>query len=517
MQKTEATSYASFIGVNKAVLPGIRILNEFLVNYFGYTLGRGGSKFKLSDMNDILDENKFEQSANIICKEQNESKKNILYKSFFEWVKAYIYYGYEPGKNKQKFLLPLTKKLLFKDDKAKDSSKSVLYRVLYSDENNNDILLKKDKEAISNFMFNAKNNDSIYGNIISMIDNIVSESIKDEIQKENNDEYTPVLPDEVVDVRKNFKVNFRKDFDSFLSPESKCFFEMDIYRKINLFSLFLNFYQTLYLVNKAFERNEPIILIKGTPNFSTDSGKFHLSALGSFSDMREKIFRMSENFFEKRLKNYMGSTAFFKRNKNNELTIIEKDEEKIFKNSKLAQFDSFGTKKDYDKASEFLIDYLQINFKGRNVERKEVARAIVELNKKMSSSVLVVSSMLSGQGKQARIVYPTNNARQKYFAMSGEITELLLKLFLVETGESYDTLSAFLKWLEDKYGIYIAFSDKLINYLNENSIQMPSTQEFTENVQAFIGTLESINAIYKLSDTSYIVYMPGKIGGIPQI
>lgn len=513
MQKTDTTSYASFIGVNKAVLPGIRILNDFLVNYFGYTLGRGGSKFKLSDLNDILDENKFEQISNIICKEQNENKRRILYKSFFEWVKAYIYYSYGPDNNNQRFLLPLTRNLLFKDDKAKDSSKNILFRVLYSEETNQEKLLA-DREAVLNFMFNTKNNDSIYGNIISAIDNIIIETIKKDIQKESANESIPVIPDEVVDINDVFKMNFKKDFACFL--KSKCFFEMDIYRKINLFSLLLNFYQTLYLVNKAFEKKAPIILTKGTPNFSTDSGKFHLATLGSFSDIREKIFRMSENFFERRLENHMGSKAFFRLNEDKDLMIIEKDHERMFKDSRLAEFDSFGTK-DTEKVSEFFIDYLQINVKGRNVERKEVARAIVELNKKMSSSVRVVSSMLSGQGKQARIVYPTNNAKQKYFAMSGEITELLLKLFLTQSGEEYDTLSTFLKWLENRYGIYIAFSDKLINYLNENSIQLPSTQEFTDNVQAFISTLESINAIYKLSDTSYIVSMPGKIGGILQI
>lgn len=513
MQKTETTSYASFIGVNKAVLPGIRILNDFLVNYFGYTLGRGGSKFKLSDLNEILDENKFEQISNIICKEQNENKRRILYKSFFEWVKAYIYYSNGADNNNQKFLLPLTKNLLFKDDKAKDSSKNILFRVLYCHEKNKERLIN-DRDAILNFMFNTKNNDSIYGNIISAIDNIVLETIKKDIQKESSNENILLLPDETVDVSDIFKMNFRKDFDCFLN--NKCFIEMDIYRKINLFSLLLNFYQTLYLVNKAFEKKAPTILTKGTPNFSTDSGKFHLATLGSFSDIREKIFRMSENFFEKRLENHMGSKAFFRINDNNDLLIIEKNYEKIFHESRLAHFDSFGTK-DAEKVSEFFIDYLQINLKGRNVERKEVARAVVELNKKMSSSVRVVSSMLSGQGKQARIVYPTNNAKQKYFAMSGEITELLLKLFLAQSGEEYETLSAFLKWLENRYGIYIAFSDKLINYLNENSIQIPSTQEFTDNVQAFISTLESINAIYKLSDTSYIVSMPGKVGGILQI
>lgn len=513
MQKTDTTSYASFIGVNKAVLPGIRILNDFLVNYFGYTLGRSGNKFKISDLNDILDENKFNQISCIICKEQNENKRRILYKSFFEWIKAYIYYSYGSDSNNQKFLLPLTKNLLFKDDKAKDSSKSILFRVLYSDKKNQERVLE-DRDAILEFMFNTKNNDSIYGNIISTIDNIVAETIKKDIQKESYAEYIPVPPEETVDISEIFKMNFRKDFDCFLT--SKCFFEMDIYRKINLFSLLLNFYQTLYLVNKAFEKKAPIILTKGTPNFSTDSGKFHLATLGSFSDIREKIFRMSENFFEKRLENHMDSKAIFKVNENNNLMIVEKNDEKIFRESRLAQFDSFGTK-DTGKVGEFFIDYLQINLKGRNVERKEVARAIVELNKKMSSSVLVVSSMLSGQGKQARIVYPTNNAKQKYFAMSGEITELLLKLFLIQSEEEYDTLSAFLKWLESRYGIYIAFSDKLINYLNENSIQVPSTQEFTDNVQAFISTLESINAIYKLSDTSYIVSIPGKVGGIPQI
>ena len=511
MTKIDSASYASFIGVNKAVIPGIRILNDFLVSYFGYAIG---GSLKLSNLKDIFNEEKLKEIDDIVCKELDENKKRILFKSLFKWIKSYIYYSYGADSNNNKFLIPITKNLLYKDDDAKNRSRGILFRLLYGEDDNKS-KQETDKQAIENFLFDINNNsnNSIYGNIISIIDSIIIKISEDSSEKQEHS-FLPL--DGTVHINSTFLNNYRKDFDCFL--KSECFNKMDIYRKISNFSLFLNFYETLYLVNKAFEDSIPIILVKGFPGFTTDSGKFHHAALGCFSDIREKIFRMSENFFEIKLGQHIGSKVRFKLDNKCNLIIDQDGKEQQFKNSDISKMESLGTKESADVEKHF-IEYLQIDIKGRNVERKEIARAIVELHKKMSSSVRVVSSMLSGQGKEARMVYPTNNVRQKYFAMSGEITELLLMLFLTQehSVSEYATLSGFLRWLERQYGIYIAFSDKLIDYLNENSIQVPSTQEFNDNVQAFINTLESINSIYKLSDTSYIVCMPGKLGGIPQI
>ncbi len=512
MTNKDSSSYASFIGVNKAVIPGIRVLNDFLVTYYGYSIGK--KKFKLSELKGFLKEEELKELGDVICKEQDENKKENLYKSFFKWINSYIYYSYDSDGDNGKFLIPITKKLLYKDEDAKARTRNIMYLLLYVDASNK-TKYDDDKKNIERFLFNTKSN-STYGRIISIIDNVI-ENISDNNLVINEPEPQQIQEDDFdICISNKFLNTYREDFDLFI--KSSCFMEMNIYRKINFFSLLLNFYETLYLINKAFEDENPIILAKGMPSFSTESGKFHHAALGSFSDIREKIFRMSEVFFDKMLlKEKYGKTQF-KLDTEGNLSIRQDEEEQRFENSKISKMDSLGTN-DSKKIEKHFIEYFQIDEKGRYVEHKEMARAIVELHKKMSSSVRMVSSMLSGQGKEAGIVHPNNRIPKKYFAMSGEITEMLLMLFLTQTHSEtgFATLTAFLGWLEKRYGIYISFSDKLKGYLNKNSIQVPSEQEFTENVQAFIYTLESINAILKLSDTSYIVCMPGKVGGVPQI
>jgi hypothetical protein len=485
-------NYASYFGVNRSINPGIRVLVDFLSNYFNITM-------KLPKVNEFVNIERVKNLDNIICKETDEKTKERLYESFVQWVESYSFFHSYSNKNETKYLLPLSKKMLYRDGLTRDRLKNILYRLLYI--NKEDIQkFDEDKNKIENYLFNNTNShNNLYSNISNLLDSFIEETDINNKSPEDNIGGVPFEDNELA-------THFREDFESLLTHS--IFYKLDIYRRINSFTLLLNFYVTLYVINRAFDEKKVFILAKGSPDFSTETGRFHTATVGNFSNIREKIFIVSEKFYQKIIEY-------------NNLSIGLKDETKVqilYRKEDIwpiLKGQLFEAKKQDDDSIDAIIkDYLDISENYKTVQKKDLAKAFVEVSKKRSSSVRMLSSMFSGQGKEARMVYPITSAKYKYYAMSSEITELLLKLFLACEQKEYATLDMFLSWLEVRYGIYIAFSDKLMNYLSESGIKEPSNLEFSQNVQAFINTLNSISAIEKLSDNSYIVFDSGRPGGV---
>ncbi len=492
-------NYARYFGVNRPIKPGIRVLVDFLNNYFGTTI-------KLRRLEELVDIEKVKDLENLVCKETDEKMKNMLYKSFAKWIESYGFFYSYINKNDKKYLLPLTKNMLYFDTLTRDRLKNVLFRLLYANyEEDKSEYKDQDKKKIEKFLFDCLDDNDIYTNIVKILDDVIGKKSSDTKNQEDNSDIT-------FKYRKKLAYNLREDFDLLLTHQ--VFSKLDIYRKIHLFTLLLNFYVTLYVIYRAYDDDDVFILVKGSPDFTTENGGFHSATLGNFSNIRERIFKVSEKFYEDKIGYYSDNNKMLKirRNSENKIEIMYK-EKNIWPKLKEQLFDNKSQKND-DSIDSIIIEYLEVHEEFKSIRRKDIARALVESSKKRSSSVRMISTMFSGQGKEARMVYPITTARHKYYAMSSELTELLLKLFLGCEQKEYATLDMFLSWLEDRYGIYIAFSDRLMNYLSESSIKEPSNEEFSQNVKAFIATLESISAIEKLSDNSYIVYDSGSIGGV---
>lgn len=281
--------------------------------------------------------------------------------------------------------------------------------------------------------------------------------------------------------------------------------------------LMVNFYLTMYAICRA--TDETIIFAKGAEDVSTPEGSLHATAIGCFSNIRERVFSDSEGFYLEEIAEILDvrGTKLIKMievdgkdEKGNTVPTIKMDGAKEWKDLR----DNLMSSRRPEVLDRIIIEYLDLNREEeKDVNLRDLAKAFVDYSKKRASSVRKISSVFSVQGQQAKFVFPKGGSH-KYYGMSGELVQLLLKLCLAEREKDSDylTLEAFLLWLENKYGIFIASSDKLTGFLKSNSIRIPSFSEFELNTQAFIHTLEGISAVQKMSDKTYIVHDSGKVG-----
>lgn len=109
------------------------------------------------------------------------------------------------------------------------------------------------------------------------------------------------------------------------------------------------------------------------------------------------------------------------------------------------------------------------------------------------------------------MIFPKSNANQKYFAMSANLTEFYVRLYLAEKGQQYDYLDNFIDHLESRYHIVLIRtqnSEKLLKTIKPKL----TAQDFLNNKAAFIDTLNSVNCLVKLSDSGFVVTLPEEKG-----
>lgn len=499
--KKNTNSYSNHIGVRKAINPGIRVLIDFLNNYFA-----DGRKIqKINDLSQLIRIDEVKNMEEIICKETDSELNELLYRSFFKWVESYSFYYSDINKNNIKYFLPLSPNMLYEDSTARESLMNIIFKLLYLDKSGYEQRFEEDKEKIEKYLF-CNHGEDIYNNIIQTLENIngnVKYSSKEGKSRNKEDDLKVKL-----DYSQQLAKTLQEDLDVLLTND---YFRLDVYRRITLFSLLLNFYVTMYVIKRSFSNKDVYILAKGAPELLFDSENYHKACVENFASIREQIIKVSEEFYYRRIGHFCNKAQkLFIKKDHDEISIYTKNDD-IWPDLKN---DLFMTTRQNSSLVEFVTDFLEIDYNGANVERKALARAFVEWSKKKSSTVSKLSGMFSSQGKEAKMVYPTNVSKHKYYAMSSELTELLLKLFLASQNKEYATLEMFLGWLEERYGIYLSLSDKLIEYLDKNSIRIPSSDEFRQNIDSFIHTLGGLSAIEKLSDNSYMVYDSGKIGGV---
>ena len=143
---------------------------------------------------------------------------------------------------------------------------------------------------------------------------------------------------------------------------------------------------------------------------------------------------------------------------------------------------------------------------------EEFVLRYIDLTKTRRGSTLTkLSSTLTTSGKQIGMIYPRSNVRQKYFAMSENLAEFYVRLYLARAGRRYDYLDHFLEDLQKRYRIVIAKSAEGDRRLKEIKPRL-SAQDFARNKAAFIDTLNSVSCLIKLSDSGYVVTLPERKG-----
>lgn len=516
MEDKKVVSYAEYIGINRAVNPGIRVLIDFLSFYFEVN-EKNAKNFKWDSIND-------KYKAIMLCKEENEEIKNSLYESAKEWIHSYATFRPIDGRNSQEYLVPLTPGMLLKDASVNDSLRTILNTLLYFNctiDEQEEIYIEI-QEKLYQMLYSEDAQRGGYAellNILAILFNRDDSNIKKEYNKDFLKSELKSLEWKPKELSQAFKRDLRNILDSkYLAKEN-------IYKRINDLNIFLNFYVLRYMISRSFKGETNFILAKGSLNMTAD-GKLHSAAIGNFANIREQIYRVSEQYYYQIMESI---------NKYNKKLILEANEIGQDRHIKLLldKEDIWGKVRtnifrfrekdmhDERKSSddETIVKYEDMileNLGGKKgkieTNNREIAYICTEISKKRSSSVRRVSAVFASQGKECYFAYPIGSVHQKYYAMSSQLTEVLVHLFLSEQEEECGTLEMLYQWLIEKYSIYIGYSADLIKYLRVNAIEQPTQSDFNDNQKAFIKTLEELNCIIKLADNSYMITFDNEKG-----
>lgn len=500
------TTYSTYFGINKGISPDIALLHIFLGYYFKSSKTR-------EDIVKLIDSRvaTLESNPLIVCKETDVQVRKNLLENMSLWIQEYSFATDQRGRQP----IPYHLDLIY--NATKDRTLRLLH-MLYPDRSSLEAWFEKDQDLLKRYLYpeSDPSKKGIYSSIVDTLYNIITlnEDNIDRTVLVDKKDYSSIINESITPQINILKIGilFRKALSNHLT--GRAFQEYDAFRRINSLMLLVNLFLTLYTIYRSMDQDSVYILVKGSSEIVTKEGGLHTAAIGCFSDIRERVFHLSEEFYMKSILKQIDDAKTLKMRSIDIDTSSGKRTIKIGNNTDSWETirDNIVSSRKKNELDRIIIDYLDLNnISDKIVRVRDLAKAFVDYSKKRSSSVRKVSSIFSTQGQQAKFVFPKNSTH-KYYGISSELIELLLKLCLCEREVDYLTLDDFLLWLEDEYGIYIAYSDRIVNYLKSRSIRVPSFSEFEQNVNAIIHTLDSINAIQKMSDKSYIVHDSGKVG-----
>lgn len=516
-------SLSEYIGVNRALTPGIRVLNNFLSALYGYNKQVNISLFENFKLIQTGNPNNVKYDATMI------EDLELINKSYKEWIKAYSigsYYG--KPLDKTACFFPINERLIF-DDGNYDRLRQLPYKLLWfsqdsNKDSNKNIYIEDLVNQIRKFLFNNDNHNDIHQFVHSALEDVVKDDTKnrtymqlDNVRRSEGNYYTEVAK------------KFTEDISKMIY--SDIFSSLDVYSKINYLTLLLNFYILQYLINRINygKKQKTYMLFKGSSDF--DNELFHSSCLENFNDIRQQMKELCKNYFREQIKtnilNNDNEKCFFV--KQNDDIYVEKDQKSIqldefFKDIDIGASisDESGkniVKENREKLKNIINDSLLGDKNNCRITLDNLVSVIMKLNAKASSSVSYAIQIFSTQGREAKCVYPQSQVRQKYFVMSREITDLFVRLYFAHNNKIvYDTVENFTRWLKDNYLICIGFSKEINQYIDgKPHIKQIRASIYRDNYKTFISTLDSLQCIIKLSDTSHIITLPGNKGVVKSL
>ena len=302
--------------------------------------------------------------------------------------------------------------------------------------------------------------------------------------------------------------NLNKDLHTLLTHEYFC--KLDFYRKYNYLSILLTSYVILYIV---FRRDINMgILCKGNPSDSRLNGLIHRACCNNYAEIRNLFPNLLQQYYEKVVSEAIG---------NDETLVCVPREDDVYikvKEKQVAFFD-FATEVMGNRSKKENFEYDRIvqafglqEYEDNVVSISDFVIRYINFRKSRRGSMQVkIASILPTSGKQIDMIYPKSNVRHKYFAMSGNLAEFYVRLYLSEKELRYDSLDSFLEHLQSKYRIVIEKPKNGAKILNNVKPKL-SAQEFAKNRAAFINTLDRANCLIKLSDSGYVITLPEEKG-----
>lgn len=293
-------------------------------------------------------------------------------------------------------------------------------------------------------------------------------------------------------------VKLNQDLNTLLTHNY--FLKLDFYRRYHYLSILL----TSYVIQYILERKDGTtgILCKGNPLDSRLGGMLHRACCNNYEDVRNLFPSLLRDYYEDMTRKLI---------QEENLKFFGENGKVLVNNQEFQEFTAAVTGRKARSNIEY--EKLMKAFELSEGEEKTVSveafvLRYIDLTKTRRGSTLTkLSSTLSTSGRQIEMIYPRSNAKQKYFAMSENLTEFYVRLYLARKDQPYDYLDNFLEDLQARYRIVIAKSvegDKRLKSIRPKL----SAQDFAKNKAAFIDTLNSVNCLIKLSDSGYVITLP---------
>lgn len=301
--------------------------------------------------------------------------------------------------------------------------------------------------------------------------------------------------------------NLNEDLNIMLTHEYFC--KLDFYRKYNYLSILLTSYVIQYIVCRR-DANMGM-LCKGAPSDSRLDGVIHRACCNNYSEIRNLFPGLLQQYYKEVVERHISQ--------NETVRCSAVEGEVRIEGIPFGQFsvDVLGSRsKNQDLEYDKLIQAFGLKEGGDNyISVDDFIVRYINLKKSMRGSVLTkISSILPTSGRQIDMIFPKNNAKQKYFAMSANLTEFYVRLYLAKKKRQYDYLDNFIEFLQNRYRIVLTKNgEKMLKSIKPKL----SAQEFSRNKAAFIDTLNGINCLIKLSDSGFVVTLPEEKGALKLI
>jgi len=475
-------SLAEYIGISAPEVPKYLLTNNFLTKFFDYDRNTD-REFRYEDFDGIL-----------VCEEGSKEKEEKLIESFqhfFDCFSGRNLLNVSQNRSKKIYYFPIVEQML-------RTGSHNLRQVLFAMMDLKDTEYKELQDLLRNFLFQQRSGTN---QILSQMCQAMGNIQLTQANRGLNESFFN-LP------QTRFKELGRKllgDLKVLLGSPS--FLELDFYRRYDYLSTLLTFYVVQFIVYR-WNENSPFLLCKGSDKSSSlMSGEIHKACIRNYSDIRDVFPKLQNQYYGEKATSAQG-----------EKFVLEYQEGEVSVNGAPffkyinALFDGrFG---DTPQSMELVRSCFQIDAdhpRQEYTKEEFVYHYFNFVKRKKGSNVVKISSTLPTSGRECGLVFPKSTSRFKYFALSQELLEFFVRLYLAEIEEEYDYLDNFVSHLETKYHLYIIKSNQIDRYLSKYQMKITAS-EFRKNEEALIENLRESNCLVKLSDSGYVITLPEKRG-----
>lgn len=489
----EYEGIAAFVGVSGPETPKYLLTNNFLLEYFE----------PVKETESIYEFERFVK--NEVLYTEDTVNEELLQKSFDRFLKRYL--G-EESIREENHRLAKSKHYYFPivPEMLAGSTMRLRHLLYYLQALDKKFDFAGMQRKLADFIFNDYSGiNHLLKVLLQSRENNLRFTKKKGIEDVNN--FWNMLTPPVKRRMERLGIQLNEDLNVLLTHDY--FRRLDFYRRYNYLSVLLTSYVIQYIVRRKGDNTG--ILCKGNSQDERLTWLFHRACCNNYIEIRNLFPDLLREYYGTAIRQWLGEEK-------EELVLKAKGDGVEIEN---VSFSTFVEQAMAGRKMRISIDVDQIKKIYALEEETEksvsidefVLRYIDMTGTRRGSSLTKISSVLPTSGRQIEMIFPNSNARNKYFAMSGSLTEFYVRLYLAGKNQKYDYLDNFIVHLRNRYRILLVKSMEGDKLLKNVKPKLPA-KDFAKNKEAFMNTLSNANCLIKLSDSGYVITLPEQKGDL---